>query len=87
MSYTRYGSSGHYIYCDNHGYINFDTVEVPGDTVDIFLYKLSEYRPEELKQRIQHGKELCDKWVKKVAEFENRFSGADEFPDLWDDKV
>ena len=83
MSYARVGSSGCYIYLDCNGNFSFDSVEVPECTIDIFLYKIATSRPEELQERIQRGKELCDKWVKSINDLEERASSVDEFPQLW----
>jgi hypothetical protein len=70
MSYARVGSTGHYIYQDNNGDFYFDTTTVSGDTIDIFLCKLYTYRPEELKTRIEHGKQLCDEWESNLNKLE-----------------
>lgn len=56
MSYCRILESGHYIWPDGEN-IHFDEVEVPDETINIFLYKLFNNRKDEFLERIKDGNE------------------------------
>lgn len=55
MSYTRSLESGHYIWPDGEN-VNFDDKIVSNEAVDIFLFKLFNFRKTEFMDRIEKGK-------------------------------
>ena len=57
MSYARILETGAYIWSDGE-YMHFDNVEVPEETLNIFLARINDLRPEELEERIIKGREL-----------------------------
>lgn len=59
MSYARILETGAYIWADEDN-LHFNNIEVPNDTVNIFLARLNDLRPEELKDRIDKGRKLIE---------------------------
>lgn len=56
MSYTRMLESGHYIWPSDID-VDFDGIKVPNEALDIFLFKLFNFRKTEFMERIENGKE------------------------------
>lgn len=59
MSYARILETGSYIWSDGE-YMHFDDIEVPEDTLNIFLARINDLRPEELEERIIKGRKLIE---------------------------
>ena len=73
MSYARYGSTGHYIWCDGDS-VHFDIAQVSDEEIDIFLYKICLTRPDEFKERVLHGRELVSDWMNKMKDINEDLS-------------
>lgn len=59
MSYARIVETGAYIWSDGK-YIHFNDISIPEDTINIFLARLNDLRPEEFKNRIEEGRKLIE---------------------------
>lgn len=60
MSYGRILETGHYIWPDGEG-IHFDDVYVSNEAIDVFLARINDFRPDELKQRIANGRKIIER--------------------------
>ena len=78
MSYARYGSTGHYIWCDGDS-VHFDITQVSDKEIDIFLYKIFLTRQVEFKERILHGRELVSDWMSKMKDIDEDLSEYKEW--------
>jgi len=71
MSYARVLETGTYIWSDGDN-IHFDNVKVPDNTINIFLARLNDLRPNELKDRINKGRKLIEQnKIVEVNDVEN----------------
>ena len=59
MSYARILETGAYIWTDGEN-MHFNDIEVPENTVNIFLARLNDFRPKELSDRIIEGRKLIE---------------------------
>lgn len=59
MSYARILETGAYIWSDGE-YMHFNNDTVSENTLNIFLAKLNDTRPEELQERIILGRKLIE---------------------------
>ena len=57
MSYARILETGSYIWPDGEN-VNFNTIAVPNNDINIFLAKLYDTRRKEFKERIKEGRKL-----------------------------
>ena len=59
MSYARVLETGVYIWSDGE-YMHFDLNKIPEDTLNIFLARINDNRPDELRERIIKGRKLIE---------------------------
>lgn len=59
MAYGRIIETGHYIWPDENG-IHFDDIFVPNETINIFLARINDFMPGELKDRIIKGRKAIE---------------------------
>lgn len=72
MSYARYDGTGHYIWKDSLGYINFNVVhKVSDEEMSVFLYKIFLTRPEEFKELIIKGRDIVFNWLDNTGNEDN----------------
>ena len=62
MSYARPLETGHYIWSDGEN-LNFDDKVVPEEAVNIFLFKLFNYRKGEFIERIDSGRKIASDYL------------------------
>ena len=59
MSYARVLETGVYIWSDGE-YMHFDLNKIPEDALNIFLARINDNRPDELRERIIKGRKLIE---------------------------
>lgn len=64
MSYARPLETGHYIWSDGET-MDFDSIKVDEESVNVFLYKLYKTRNKEFKERLKLGKQAIDNYKKE----------------------
>ena len=70
MSYARILETGVYIYSDGEN-LHFDLDEIPEWKINIFLARINDYRPDELQERINKGRQLIEENNMRGDDIEN----------------